>query len=64
METNTLASTRVSYAQTATVFHNAQQLSPDPTFALKAGALMHVTKYGTYGYALLRKVCTTLPPPA
>ena len=49
----TLASTRVSYAQTATVFHNAQQLSPDPTFALKAGALMHVTKYGTYGYALL-----------
>lgn len=47
------AQTRVSYAQVATVFRNALRLAPDATFALRAGARMHVTQYGFYGYALL-----------
>ena len=46
-------SLRVSYAQCATVFRNAQKLSPDPTFALRAGRRMHLTAYGMWGYALL-----------
>lgn len=45
--------TRVSYAQVVTVLHNALRLAPDPTFALRAGARMHLTQYGIYGYALL-----------
>ncbi|MDP9923299.1 AraC-like DNA-binding protein [Variovorax boronicumulans] len=45
--------TRVSYAQVATVLHNALRLAPDPAFALRAGARMHLTQYGIYGYALL-----------
>ena len=44
---------RVSYAQCATVFRNAQRLAPDPAFALRAGRRMHVTAYGIWGYALL-----------
>lgn len=45
--------TRVSYAQVATVFGNALALTHDPTVALRAGARMHVTAYGMWGYALL-----------
>lgn len=47
------ASARVSYGQMVTVFRNALQLSPDPSFALRAGQRMHVTSYGMYGYALM-----------
>lgn len=47
------ASARVSYKQMITVFRNALRLSPDPTFALRAGQRMHVTSYGMYGYALM-----------
>ena len=45
--------TRVSYAQMATVFRNALHCSRDPALALRAGARMHVTAYGVWGYALL-----------
>ena len=45
--------TRVSYAQVATVFRNAVRLARDPTVALRAGAHMRLTAYGIYGYALL-----------
>jgi hypothetical protein len=48
-----VSSTRVSYTQVRTVFRNALHLSPDPAFALRAGARMHVTQYGIWGYALL-----------
>lgn len=47
------AATRVSYAQVATVLRNALRLAPEPDFALRAGARMHVTQYGIWGYALL-----------
>ena len=47
------AATRISYAQLAVVFRNALRLSPDPTFALRAGQAMRVTSYGMYGYALM-----------
>ncbi|MFT3778049.1 MAG: AraC family transcriptional regulator [Ottowia sp.] len=45
--------TRVSYAQSIAVFRNALALARDPLVALKAGARMHVTAYGIWGYALL-----------
>lgn len=45
--------TSVSYRQVAIIFRNAIQLTPDSSFALKAGALMHLTSYGMYGYGLL-----------
>lgn len=45
--------TRVSYAQIATVFRNAQRLAPEPTAALRAGRRMRLTAFGMYGYALL-----------
>lgn len=45
------ASTRVSYRQLETVFRNALRLSKDPAIALRAGRRMHITAYGTYGYA-------------
>ena len=45
--------TRVSYAQVIQVFRNALELARDPMIALKAGARMHVTAYGIWGYALL-----------
>ena len=45
--------TRVSYAQVATVFRNALALTCDPALALRAGARMHMTAYGIWGYALL-----------
>ncbi|OUM02681.1 hypothetical protein A8M77_10040 [Variovorax sp. JS1663] len=45
--------TRVSYAQVATVFGNALERARDPTVALRAGARMHLTAYGMWGYALL-----------
>lgn len=45
--------TRVSYAQVAAVFRNALDLAREPTVALRAGARMHVTAYGIWGYALL-----------
>lgn len=45
--------TRVSSRQTATVYRNALRLAPDPTIALRAGARLHLTAYGIYGYALL-----------
>lgn len=48
-----LPETRVSYAQQVAVFRNALRLSPDPAVALRAGARMHVTAYGMWGYALL-----------
>lgn len=48
-----LPDTRVSYQQMISVFRNALQLAPDPTVALRAGARMHVTAYGMWGYALL-----------
>ncbi len=46
-------STRVSYRQLETVFRNAMRLSKDPAIALRAGRRMHITAYGTYGYAHL-----------
>jgi len=46
-------STRISYAQVSTVFRNALRLARDPAIALRAGARMHVTAYGIWGYALL-----------
>ncbi len=49
----TAPDTRVSYAQIATIFRNALNLSPDPTVALRAGLRMHLTAFGMYGYALL-----------
>lgn len=53
------ASTRVSYAQAATVFRNALQLSARPALAIRAGRRMHITSYGMYGYALLSsRVCS------
>jgi AraC-like DNA-binding protein len=45
--------TRISYAQVVTVFRNALRLSRDPAVALRAGARMHITAYGIWGYALL-----------
>ncbi|GAA5233655.1 AraC family transcriptional regulator [Verticiella sediminum] len=45
--------TRVSYRQMLTVYRNALHLAPDPTVALRAGARMHLTSFGMYGYALL-----------
>ena len=45
--------TRVSYAQSIAVFRNALALARDPMVALRAGARMHVTSYGIWGYALL-----------
>jgi hypothetical protein len=45
-----VASTRLSYAQVATVFRNALRLAPEPTVALRAGARMHATAYGIWGY--------------
>jgi AraC-like DNA-binding protein len=45
--------TRVSYRQIATVFGNAARLARAPAVALRAGARMHLTAYGMYGYALL-----------
>ena len=44
--------TRVSYAQTVTVLRNALALARNPTVALRAGARMHLTAYGMWGYAL------------
>ncbi|HEV8212135.1 MAG TPA: AraC family transcriptional regulator [Vicinamibacterales bacterium] len=48
-----VAETRVSYRQIAAVFGNAARLARDPTLAFRAGAHMHLTAYGMYGYALL-----------
>lgn len=45
--------TRVSYRQLEAVFRNAMRLSRSPTIALRAGQRMHITAYGTYGYASL-----------
>lgn len=45
--------TRVSYRQLETVARNALRLSKDPAIALRAGRRMHITAYGTYGYACL-----------
>lgn len=45
--------TRVSYRQLETVFRNTMRLSKDPAIALRAGRRMHITAYGTYGYASL-----------
>jgi AraC-like DNA-binding protein len=45
--------TRISYAQVAIVFRNALRLTREPTVALRAGARMHATAYGIWGYALL-----------
>lgn len=45
--------TRVSYHQIASVCRNAVRLAPDPTVALRAGARVHVTALGMYGYGLL-----------
>lgn len=45
--------TRVSYRQLETVARNALRLSKDPAIALRAGRRMHITAYGTYGYANL-----------
>jgi len=47
------SATRVSYGQVATVFRNALRLCTRPALAVRAGARMHVTAYGMYGYALL-----------
>ena len=47
------AETRISYRQIAAVFGNAVRLARDPTLAFRAGAHMHLTAYGMYGYALL-----------
>lgn len=47
------SATRISYRQVAIVFRNALQLSTNPLLALNAGARMHVTSYGMYGYGLL-----------
>lgn len=45
--------TKVSYRQLDRVLRNAQELSTDPAWALRAGFRMHVTAYGMYGYGLL-----------
>ena len=47
------STTRVSYEQVATVFRNAVRLGTHPATALRAGARMHITSYGMYGYGLL-----------
>ncbi len=47
------STTRISYAQAITVFRNALRLTRDPAVALRAGARMHITAYGIWGYALL-----------
>ncbi len=44
---------RISYEQVATVFRNAVRLAVQPTAAFRAGARMHITTYGMYGYGLL-----------
>ncbi|UJJ33079.1 AraC family transcriptional regulator [Halopseudomonas maritima] len=47
------ASTKVSYRQVAIVFGNALRLSQDPETALIAGARMHLSSYGIFGFGLL-----------
>ncbi|MCT8178878.1 AraC family transcriptional regulator [Variovorax sp. CY25R-8] len=47
------SATRVSYGQVVAVFRNAVRLATDPATALRAGARMHITSYGMYGYGLL-----------
>ncbi|MBO9680162.1 MAG: AraC family transcriptional regulator [Acidovorax sp.] len=46
-------STRVSYGQVLAVFRNAIRLAKDPAWAFHAGARMHLTAYGMYGYGIL-----------
>ena len=45
--------TKISYEQVAAVFRNAERLAARPDTALRAGARMHITAYGMYGYGLL-----------
>ena len=45
--------TKVSYRQLDRVMRNAQELSTDPAWALRAGLRMHVSAYGMYSYGLL-----------
>jgi hypothetical protein len=48
-----IAETRVSYRQVEKVFRNALRLTPDAAVAFRAGARMHLTAYGIYGYGLM-----------
>ena len=47
------AAALISYRQMIAVLRNALRLSPDPTFALRAGQRMRVTSFGMYGYAAM-----------
>lgn len=46
--------TRVSLNQMIEACRNASRLSRDPQIAFRAGAALHVSAYGMYGYAMLR----------
>jgi AraC-like DNA-binding protein len=45
--------TRVSLNQMIEACRNASRLSRDPQIAFRAGAALHVSAYGMYGYAML-----------